>query len=549
MRFKNLEQYRTGGTGSKMELSIPVPKTPDGRVYRFSPNENAHPRHFLLGDVVRDVTVTEAARQRMKQEPRSKRTVCPYSGHVGDDQDFTHPDDIEAAHEMVKHAAFADIQRAMGQAIKGLERSTSRNSFLKIKVKTNEHHRPKPRFGRRDLLRELICDHCGRDYGVYAIGLFCPDCGAPNLRLHFAREAQLVSAQVDLAEAQSAENAELAYRILGNAHEDVLTAFEATQKAVYLYEVDRRGADAPKVKPVKSDFQSLDRARERFAAFDFDPFSDLAGDEFATLSLNIQKRHVIGHNLGVVDAKFAALAVDARLGETVHLVGEDIRSFAALCQKVVDQLDAWLVGTSSPTVGAAPLIVAPDSSGATARASEMSEEDKLDLKLSPLARRVGRWLAENAPNGAHDHFDGSAIEAAFSGVPADELEEAIAELEHDDFIKASHFMGAGLPFVQPTTELFLTFDALVLKTDPTADTRLLTKMILESGEESFRASDLHQQTGWDRRRFNPILSYVTSQIDSDRLSGEIGTEYPTSWFFIIPEDKVTLRRFLKRLER
>ena len=35
-----------------------------------------------------------------------------------------------------------------------------------------------------------VCDHCGRDYGVFAIGLFCPDCGAPNLRLHFAREAR-----------------------------------------------------------------------------------------------------------------------------------------------------------------------------------------------------------------------------------------------------------------------------------------------------------------------------------------------------------------------
>jgi hypothetical protein len=39
MRFRNLEKYQTGKTGSTLQLAIPLPKTPDGRVYRYSPNE------------------------------------------------------------------------------------------------------------------------------------------------------------------------------------------------------------------------------------------------------------------------------------------------------------------------------------------------------------------------------------------------------------------------------------------------------------------------------------------------------------------------------
>jgi len=31
---------------------IPAPKTSDGRVYRYSPNVDAHPRHFVLDDRV-----------------------------------------------------------------------------------------------------------------------------------------------------------------------------------------------------------------------------------------------------------------------------------------------------------------------------------------------------------------------------------------------------------------------------------------------------------------------------------------------------------------
>ena len=60
--------------------------------------------------------------------------------------------------------------------------------------------------------------------------------------------------------------------------------------------------------------------------------------------LNIQKRHIIGHNLGVVDAKFAQHAQDAKVGETIRLVGEDIRVFAVLGHVVVDRLDTWLAG-------------------------------------------------------------------------------------------------------------------------------------------------------------------------------------------------------------
>ena len=37
MDFKNLDKYRTGGSGSRLQLSIPVPRTAAGRVYRYSP--------------------------------------------------------------------------------------------------------------------------------------------------------------------------------------------------------------------------------------------------------------------------------------------------------------------------------------------------------------------------------------------------------------------------------------------------------------------------------------------------------------------------------
>jgi hypothetical protein len=69
MDFKNLNRYRIGGTGSNMKLGIPPPRTPDGRVYRYSPNPDAHPRHFVLGNFNPDIVISDEARARMKLQP------------------------------------------------------------------------------------------------------------------------------------------------------------------------------------------------------------------------------------------------------------------------------------------------------------------------------------------------------------------------------------------------------------------------------------------------------------------------------------------------
>lgn len=80
-----------------MQLSIPMPKTPDGRVYRYSPNVDAHPRHFVMGDRVEGFAAEPDRAARMKYVPGTPGTVCPYSGTRADDAEFMHPDDRKAA--------------------------------------------------------------------------------------------------------------------------------------------------------------------------------------------------------------------------------------------------------------------------------------------------------------------------------------------------------------------------------------------------------------------------------------------------------------------
>jgi hypothetical protein len=540
MRLKNLEKYRTGGVGSNMQLSIPLPKTPEGRVYRYSPNERAHPRHFLLGDRVEGFQQPETLTPRMTHMPGTPGTICPYSGVADDDDAFMHPDDIAAAKEIVAHAATTDVADAFHGIFESLARKSSGNKFIQWKVGPKPQQKPKPRFARRDLLRELVCDECGRDYGVYAISLFCPDCGTPNIHLHFSREVELVREQVELVGKLSAGQREFAYRLLGNAHEDVLTAFEATLKTVYLYKVAVRPPNAAEVKPIGNAFQNIERGRKRFAEFNFDQFGSLSPEALAVLILNIQKRHVIGHNLGVADAAFAEHAADARLGETVPLVGEDILQFADICQMVVDHIDAWLANGAPPsnkeTRLTKPIVVPATKEPAVLRMGELGQ----------LAISIGLWISAQSKEGFDEFVSEDSLKEAFPDANIDDLAFAVAELAKDGYLSTTPLLSSRIPRILTTMEFFIAFDPHAVKSDPASDVVTVIELVL-SEKKITSAEELHSATGWPLRHFNPAFAYMISLIDDKRILRGGVSDYPARGFLLVDEDKVELKRFVTRL--
>ena len=357
-RFRRLERHRVGGTRDRMELSYPAPRSPSGKVYHYSPNPDAVPRLFLLGDAPVERTIAPEHRHRLRRELGPGETVCPYSGIVAADEEFVHLDDIGAIKKQVEWEAAADVEDYLRDMAKGFNRGQPRNSFISIKMDFKSRRRPRPLAIREDLLPDLECDTCRRSYAVYAIALFCPDCGAPNLALHFRREVNLVAEQIALADTQNAAGRpELAYRLMGNAHEDVLTAFETALKMTYRHLVRRHLPAQIEAlcakKEIGNAFQNIDRAREKFADLGIDPFAAMTVEDTDLLRLNIQKRHVIGHNLGVADEHYVELTQAEQPGETVALIGEETGRFAQLCLRVVTALESRFLPAMERPAGSA----------------------------------------------------------------------------------------------------------------------------------------------------------------------------------------------------
>jgi len=343
--FKRLEKYKVSGTAERMELSIPLPKTPSGKVYRWCPNDKCTPRLFLLGNTQR---IENIDLTKFRRTPGTQGTTCPYCGTDADDSKFNYEGDIEAIINYIAWAYKKDVGDLLNSKIKEFNRSQSGRGLISIKMEVKSDNSPEPRVWREDLIRNLACDVCGCNYGVYAIALFCPDCGSKNLHVHFEREIELVLQQIDLAD-QIAENdeAELSYRILGNAHEDVLTAFETYQKTCYIYMIRKTLPEEEAEKllnkgSIGNRFQNIEKAIKLYNNLSINPFFSLTSDELHKLKIYIEKRHVIGHNLSIADETYYDIAEDKKPGTTINIIGNEISDFAQITKKVILDLERLL---------------------------------------------------------------------------------------------------------------------------------------------------------------------------------------------------------------
>ena len=337
-----------------MELSIPLPKSESGKILRYCPNDGCAPRRFLLGCAPENRSISSDYKIFVRRNPGENGITCPYCGQDSPDDKYTAPEDIKLAHSTIAWAVEQEFGDLMEGLAKDFNRSTSKGGFLSISMDFKRSDKPAPRAWRQDLLRNLTCNVCNRAYGVYAIGFFCPDCGAKNLSIHFQREVEIITGQIDIAEELSqTDSTEVSYRILGNAHEDVVTAFETYLKSIFRFVSDKRLNSEEKERICKdvrgNPFQNIERSKKLFAIYEIDPFSCLDANEMAFLELNFEKRHIIGHNLGLADEKYVDNAKDGNLGETVNLLGDEVERFAQLCFKVILHVESKLPEFLPPT--------------------------------------------------------------------------------------------------------------------------------------------------------------------------------------------------------
>ena len=187
--------------------------------------------------------------------------------------------------------------------------------------------------------------------------------------------------------------------------------------------------------------------------------------------LNIQKRHVIGHNLGVADAAFAEHAGDATLARPFP-GRRNILQFAHIGQMVINAIDVDRRTTLTAFgAGFAPRkpIVAP----------AVKEPPALQIgELGPLAVAIGLWAAKRSEKGFDEFIQEEELTEAFPDANMDQLGFAVAELAKDGYVTTTSFISRRLPHMRSTVELFLSFDPHAVGSNPAEDVSMLVDLAL-----------------------------------------------------------------------
>lgn len=259
---------------------------------------------------------------------------CPYCGHTGDQNTFFTPEQIEYA----RSVAIRRVTDAFRADLKDLEFDHRPVGPFGIGISMKVQHGPPhpiSHYREKQLETEVVCERCTLRFAIYGVFGWCPDCGAHNSLGILVKNLELARKQLKLA--LSAIDDELAAHLRGDALENIVSAF------------DGFGREACAKRSASVSFQNLAGARRKIRRdFGFDFADGLGDDDWGTACRIFQKRHLLAHKMGVVDAEYIQKTKDltAVVGRRVVITEADVAKAIVIVEKLGQQLFNGLLLTT-----------------------------------------------------------------------------------------------------------------------------------------------------------------------------------------------------------
>ncbi len=323
------ELFRRGGpynverTGRDLySFQISLPTDGDGRIARECPQELCSPGYFKVKN---GTGITEGHTE----------AFCPYCRSKAEPSVFSTKEQIRYAKDIVTREAEKSVVTMMKDAL-GLDSSGRRKlggGFLSIEMSMKEDS---PRHVRRpfeeDLLRAVVCPHCGLDHAVFGLAIWCADCGVDIFMEHVKAEYDVVRSMLtDIERRRSDLGPRIAARDIENCLEDVVSIFEAVLKVMLSRHLRTAGESEENIHAlfkdrIRNGFQNPKRAMEIIKKrTQRELFDGIPAEDVQQLNVTFDKRHPITHNLGIIDRKYLENAYAAeREGREIRVTEEEI---------------------------------------------------------------------------------------------------------------------------------------------------------------------------------------------------------------------------------
>ncbi len=325
--FKNLnnELYQL----QSYKYIIPVPIDQEGYIDKECPNEECLYKFKIYEEDWRNICKDEAI-------------YCPRCGKTETSDKWFTTEQIEEA----KQRAIESVKYRIGQALRRDAMEFNRNQKngllrLNMQVSGFRHFENNLPLSCRELIEQKIqCEKCNARFAVIGSAFYCPACGNNSAINTFEEFIKTTYSKLNNLKVigESIENKDEANRIiralLESIPNDLVEAIQCLSESIY-----EKFPEYEKLS--QNTFQRIDdadRIWKQLAGISFENW--LKEEEFSKMKVYYQKRHLLIHKNGIVDANYIRKTGDNsyKIGERIVFSQKDATEFTDIIKKVGDGL-------------------------------------------------------------------------------------------------------------------------------------------------------------------------------------------------------------------
>lgn len=270
---------------------------------------------------------------------------CPMCRHEAPANEWFTLAQVEHAKKQALAIVEGEVHNALISSAEQFNRNQPRNGFVSMTMKL-EGGRVQttilPAKAAQEMRLEITCEQCSCRFSVIGSAFFCPACGHNSVTQTFSDSLTKIRVKRDsldtvrqaITESMGEDEAELACRsMLETCISDGVVAFQKFCEGLYV----NFGTASFNV------FQRLDQGSDLWAIAIGKGYGMwLDQSELAGLKVLYQKRHILSHNDGIVDAQYLAKSGDTsyKEGQRIVISSRDISEFLGYLDRLGTGLKA-----------------------------------------------------------------------------------------------------------------------------------------------------------------------------------------------------------------
>lgn len=270
---------------------------------------------------------------------------CPMCRHEAPAKQWYTIAQVEHAKEQALKVIKGEIHNALVSGAERFNRSQPKNGFITMSMKVHGGKLQTsiiPAKAAEEMQLEIQCDKCNSRYAVIGNAFFCPACGDNSVTRNYSDALKKIKVKRDslgivrraMTESTGKDEAETMCRsLLETCISDGVVAFQKFCEGLYV--------DFGEL-PFNA-FQRLDQGSELWEKALGHGYRDWLGlDELNGLKILYQKRHILAHNDGMVDAQYIKKSGDDtyKEGQRIVILEQDIDELLLCLDKLGSALKA-----------------------------------------------------------------------------------------------------------------------------------------------------------------------------------------------------------------